>query len=229
LGKERTADLDTASFIAANDAILHETLRVADGASNLRFVFSSSGAVYGEQRRLIERPDSSPYGWCKVVHEQAIMAWCRARGVPLVMPRIFNIGGPCVNKQQNYALSAMLLSAHREGIIRIAARRPVFRSYVHVTELNGLICEIALRQLPGEVLQFDTAGRETVEMADLATFVAAALQPRPVQITREAPPDGQVDWYVGDGWRYRGLLASMGQQVVGLERVISDTAATLYG
>jgi nucleoside-diphosphate-sugar epimerase len=229
LGKERTADLAPASFIAANNAILHDALRVAEGASELRMVFSSSGAVYGEQRRLIERPEANPYGWCKVAHEQAIMAWCRARGVPLVMPRIFNIGGPCVNKQQSYALSAMLLSAHREGIIRIAARRPVFRSYIHVAELNDLLCETALRQPPGEVLQFDTAGRETVEMADLAASVAASLQPRSVQITREAPPYGEVDWYVGDGCRYRGLLASLGQQIIGLERIIADTAATVYG
>lgn len=229
LGKERTAELSTKDFIAANQAILDATLRIAEAAAGLRMVFASSGAAYGPGRALIGDPDASPYGWCKVAQESALTAWCAARGVPLVMPRIFNIGGPGITKQEGYALSSFILSARREGVIRIAARRPVFRSFVHVNELNALLCEAALARAPGTPLLFDTAGVETVEMADLAAAVAARCAPASIRIEREDPPEGEVDWYVGDGATYRGLLARAGRRVVGLDRIIGDTAGALSG
>ncbi|MDR3529797.1 MAG: NAD(P)-dependent oxidoreductase, partial [Rhodopila sp.] len=227
LGKERTEHLSTADFIAANAGILRETLRIAEPARDLRMVFSSSGAAYGRDRRLVEDPDANPYGWCKVTQEADLTAWCAARGVPLVIPRIFSIGGDWVNKTESYALSSFILAARREGVIRIMARKPVFRSFVHVAELNGLLCEAALAQAGEAALVFDTAGRETLEMADLADAVAGALRPAEIRIERAGPLEGETDYYVGEGRVYRSILARNGCRVVGIERIVADTAAFL--
>jgi nucleoside-diphosphate-sugar epimerase len=225
LGKERTRDLATPDFLAANAAILHETFRIAQPASGLRWVFSSSGAVYGPGRRLIESATESPYGWCKVCQEHAIAEWCRERGVPLVIARIFNIGGPFVTKPESYALSSMLMSARRAGAIRIAATRPVFRSYVHVDELNGLLLTQALAQTPGEKVCFDTAGREIVEVGELAAGIAREFRPSDIQIARGDMTEEQPDWYVGEGCAYRTLLARLGARATELNDIIADTSA----
>jgi nucleoside-diphosphate-sugar epimerase len=227
LGQERTNDLGTEEFVAGNARILLETLRLAEAARGLRMVFTSSGATYGPGRQLVEDANFSPYGWCKATQERDLDAWCAARGVPLVIPRIFSIGGPCANKVETYALSSFVLSARREGVIRIAARRPVFRSFVHVAELNALVCEAALAQSAGAPLVFDTVGRETLEMADLADAVAALLRPTEVRIERAGLVEGDADYYVGDGRIYRFMLAWSGRRIVGLEQIIADTAASL--
>lgn len=228
LGQERAAGMKTSDFVAVNAGILRETLRLAEPAQGLRVIFSSSGAAYGPGRRLIEDPETSPYGWCKMTQERHLAAWCRARGVPLAMPRIFNLGGDWVNKTETYALSSFISSAQRKGVIRILARRPVFRSFVHVAELHALLCEAVLTQTAGSPLEFDTAGLEIVEMADLADAVTAALRLANVTIERAGPPiEGDVDYYVGDGRLYRSILAQHGRRIVGLARIVTDTAAFL--
>lgn len=227
LGKERTADLAPAAFAAANNAVLADVLRIADGACDLRVIFTSSGAVYRRDRTLLSDIDESPYGWCKVSHEARLTAWCGARSVPLVMPRVFNIGGPFINKVESYALSSFILSARRTGTIGINAARPTWRSFVHVDELLGAVCDAALGQSPERPFVFDTAGVRAVEMAELADTVARSLSPLPVRIVRPPLRDSTLDQYVGDDGAYRTLLAQQGRGIVGLETIVRDTDAYL--
>ncbi len=217
LGKERTGDLDLTAFLAGNDTILADTMSIASAARDLRFVFASSGAAHTPDR------ENNPYGWCKAAHEARIAAWCEERGAPLVMPRIFNIGGPFANKLDSYALSSMILSAARTGAITIRASRPTFRSYVHIEELLAVLCNAALTQPPGAPKCFDTAGDEVVEMGMLAEHISDVLGGG-IRITRESC-DGTPDVYSGDGTTYRALLADSG--VTPLQAIIADQAAFL--
>ena len=224
LGKERTADLTIDAFCAGNAAILADTLRVASGASNLRVVFTSSGAVYAQDRALTTDRTGNPYGWCKATQEAQIAEWCQSRDVPLVMPRIFNIGGPYANKVESYALSSFILSARRTGAIHITARRPTYRSYVHVNELLGVACEAAYTQPAGCPLIFDTAGDRTVEMKELADVVAATLTSRSVVITRDTILGNTSQHaYVGEGASWRAQLASRARTPKPLEAIVIDT------
>lgn len=227
LGKERAQELAASDFVNTNRSILEETLRIIAPAQRVRLVFASSGAVYGPDGALTEDRDTNPYGWCKAKHERALGAWCAARGVPLVIPRIFSIGGPGVTKEEGYALTSFILSARRAGVIRILAQRPVFRSYVHVAELNALLCEAVLAHPAGAPLVFDTAGLETLEMNDLAAAVAHHLAPVQVQIERLGLLCGEAEWYIGNGATYRGLIARSGGRVVGIGGIIADTTAAL--
>lgn len=227
LGKERTGDMSFADFIAANDAVLVETLRIASPASDLRLVFTSSGAAYAVDPDIPAGDPSNPYGWCKAAHERRLTMWCRERGVPLIIPRIFNIGGPYINKTASYALSSFIQSARTQGAIRIVAQRPTYRSYVHVNELLDLLASVALHHISEEPLAFDTAGCDIVEMQDLAESVRAALNNATVQIDRPALSADTTDRYVGDGCLYRSMVHARGRTVTALGRIVTDTDAYL--
>ena len=221
LGKERTSDLGHAAFLAGNDKILSDTLRIALGACDLRFVFTSSGAAHTPDR------ESNLYGWCKAAHETRIADWCGEHAVPLLMPRIFNIGGPFANKLESYALSSMILSALHTGRITIRAQRPTFRSYVHVNELLTTLCDAALAQKAGAPKIFDTVGQDIIEMAGLAAAVAASSVSRDVRVNRVPMIGTAPDRYVGDAVAWRLLLATQDRTPVPLDIIVADTIADL--
>ena len=224
LGKEHTASLSASAFVAANDAILSHVQRITEPARDVRLIFTSSGAVYDSLRRLTPDRDANPYGWCKVAHERALTDLCVARNIPIVIPRVFNIGGPFANKVESYALSSFILAAQRTGVIGIAATRPTFRSYVHVNELLGVLCDAALAQPSGPPFIFDTEGSEAVEMGDLALAVANELSPLSIRVERAVSVSAEPDRYVGDGAIYRALLHRHGRTIAPLDAIIRDTA-----
>ncbi len=226
LGKERTEDLAEQAFAEINDKVLDQALRLAESAAGARFVFASSGAVYGPDRRLVDASGNA-YGYMKVCHEIEIRRWAQQRGIALSIPRIFNVGGPHINKQTRYALSDFISQARNGGRISIGATRPVFRSFVHVDEL----CRVLLEQMVDPALDiscFDTAGREIVEIGDLAQTVLRTLG---IDGGVERPVMGAADgdWYVGEGRFYQEMLARTGTAPKTLETIIAETAAFMAG
>jgi nucleoside-diphosphate-sugar epimerase len=149
-----------------------------------------------------------------------VRSWSVRTGAPLLIPRIFNVGGPYINRVRAYALGDFIAQALTGDVIRIQARRPVIRSYVHVHELARVILDLALGA--SGPTSFDTAGPEVVEMADLAHAVGRALD-RPLDIDRP-PMEAGEDRYVGDGRLYQAALARSGATPVGLDQIIRDTA-----
>ncbi len=72
-------------------------------------------------------------------------------------PRIFNLGGPFINHTQAYALGDFILTLTRTGRIAIGAADPVFRSFVHVSEMARVILDMAVDEAqPAEL--FDVGG-----------------------------------------------------------------------
>jgi len=201
-----------------NDAMLASALCLADMAHVRRFVFSSSGAVNAQPQT---DHDKQAYNDLKRDQEAVVRAWAGKTGVPVLIPRIFNVGGPYMNHAERYALGSLIIQAKRGGPIRIHARRPVLRSYVHVLELARVIFNSALDDAASTT--FDTAGDEVVELADLAAAVARVLHlPR---LVIERPPldvGAHPDRYIGDQASYR---AALGSPPLGLDAIIGDTAA----
>lgn len=223
LGKEKTAELTPAEFERINETVLEDTKRLTASAADVRFVFASSGAVYTPDRGLVG-PEGNPYGVMKVRHENDIREWTRSRSIPTVVSRIFNIGGPYINKQALYALSDFITQARDKKQIRIGAAKPVFRSFVHVTELCKVLFEVALKPDLTFVC-FDTAGSEVVELGALATRVCRALDLDGVTIERPEIAAGSVsDWYVGDAKFYQTELVRAGLVPSSLDDIIRETA-----
>ena len=201
-GKERTLDLSPDEFAVQGDAILAAALALTEHADRPHVAFSSSGAVYAPAGGLVERLQDSPYGYLKHQHEARLQDWCGRRALPLLVVRVFNIGGPHGNKRSGYALSSLVDTALAGRPLVVRAERPVLRSYVHVEELMALMAAL----LDGEDADgrpFDTAGPETVEVGVLAERVRAVLG-RPELEDSDGPrPDLPEDRYVGDGRIYR--------------------------
>jgi nucleoside-diphosphate-sugar epimerase len=203
-----------------NEAMLAEALALTSTGRVRRFVSASSGAVYAAPQ---PDPDKQAYNELKRDQEQIVRAWAVKAGAPVLIPRIFNVGGPYMNHAERYALGDMILQARRNGRIRIEAQRPVLRAYVHVLELAQVIFELALDSAAS--ITFDAAGSEVVEMTDLAAAVARALALPDMVVERPPLETGaEPDRYVGDAAAYRAALKG---PPVNLDAIIRDTAAWL--
>jgi nucleoside-diphosphate-sugar epimerase len=219
-GADRAADPD--ALRALNEAMLADALALAGTGRVRRLVCASSGAVYQVSQ---ESPERQAYGDLKRDQEAIARAWARNTGVPLLLPRIFNVGGPYMTNPGAYALGSFIQQALAGGAIGIGARRPVLRSYVHVLELARVVFDLALDA--AAPLAFDTAGPEVVEMADLAAAVGRTLDLPGLRVSRPPLEAAGEDRYVGDGRLYQAALARTGAQPVGLDEIIRDTAAWL--
>lgn len=204
---------------AANDAVLAQVLAVAGTAPTRRLVHLSSGAV----GRPVG-PSRQAYAQMKAAHERTVADWAGTHGRSLLMPRVFNLGGPYINHAGDYALGDFILQAWRTRKIVVGAAHPVFRNFVHVLEMTDVVLDMALDADPGPQV-FDVAGGEVVELGDLARVVGDALGMADIEVERPAPSQRAADWYVGDGAAYQAALSRAGMTPVPLARMVADTAA----
>lgn len=219
-GPDRLSDTD--ALRALNNAMLGDVLALAGTGQVRRLVCASSGAVY---QVGWGSPERQAYCDLKREQEARVRTWADERGAPLLLPRIFNVGGPYMTHPGSYALGDFIRQARAGGVIEIGARRPVLRSYVHVLELAAVVFDLALGEAP--VLAFDTAGPQVVEMGDLAAAVGRVLDLPHLAIRRPALEAGAEDRYVGNGVVYRAALARMGAEPIALDEIIRDTAEWL--
>jgi UDP-glucuronate decarboxylase len=187
-------------------------------------LYISSGAVYSGAD-LAE----NPYGVLKAEDERlfselAASSTCRTR---LVIPRLFNLSGPFLNKTDRYVLGSIIDDIGRGGPIRLSASSPVIRSYVHVADLVDLSFAVMLGEAPAPAGPFDTAGEREIEVSELAEIAARVLGHPGMSIERPALGSGDADRYVGDGSTMRGLAHAYGLNLKSLETQIEDTARFL--
>jgi nucleoside-diphosphate-sugar epimerase len=207
---------DIDSLRAANDAVLDRALSLARTGAVRRFVYASSGAVH----QVGGSPQKRAYSDMKRAQEDRVRAWAAQAGAPLLIPRIFNVGGPYINHVENYALGSFITQALASGVIEIQARQAVIRSYVHLFEFARVLFDLALAGEDHVV--FDTAGVEVVEMADLARAVGRALG---LDVAIKRPPMSPgADRYVGDSPLYQAAAARVLGASIGLDQIIRDTA-----
>lgn len=215
-GADRVAEPE--ALRALNDGLLADAFRLTEGARVRRFVSASSGAVHQLGQGS---PEKQAYAALKHGQEQAARDWAARTRTPLLIPRIFNVGGPYMNHAGRYALGDFVRQALGSGVIEIGATRLVIRSYVHVLELARVVFDLALAD--EAEITVETQGTETVEMAGLARAVGRALG-RDVDIRRPPMTSDEEDRYVGDGTLYHAALDA---EPVGLDQIIRATAAWL--
>lgn len=217
LTKDKTALLGERQFTDTNiaiDDIVLDRLRSAQPRGV--FVASSGAAALAASGR-----DRHPYGLTKLRQEDRFLEWAAKANVPTVVGRIYNLAGPYINKVEIYAISAFIAQAKASGTIRISARVPVFRSYLHVDDLCGLIVD-AGRLGVGRDSPADFCGMETVEMIDIAEAIASCLGNN-VTVERDS-----VDWhrpsiYLGDYTNTKILSMELGRPLFGFSSQVADT------
>ncbi len=220
VGPDRIAGGDAVAMREINDALLARTMRLAGSGLARRLVFASSGAA-GRAAAAIE---PEPYGAMKLAHEMTLREWAAQHRQPLLTARVFNLGGPYINPVDRYALGDFIQSVRRDNRVSVSAERGVFRSYVHVLELARVLFDQALDEGCPEIV-FDTCGRETVEMGDLARTVAEVVGDGSCRVERPDLRAGDPDWYVGSGEAYQAALFRSGAEPCDLRTIVGDTAA----
>jgi UDP-glucuronate decarboxylase len=230
LGREKTSAMPLADYRVANARISEIVERTVARLRPRGMVLASSGAVYGPNRTLDDDFERNPYGVLKRQDELRFAEACHATGTRLVIPRVFNIAGPYINKLDSYALASFLVDALAGRPIAIRADRRIERSYVHVGDVIALCLAPLLEDESASPapLTFDTAGERAVEVGELAEQVVEVLGRRDLPIRRPAlDPAKPADRYVGDGMAMRALALRHAIAPLDLAAQIRDTAAYL--
>jgi len=238
LTMDKVQGMSADDYVARNEAIRNTVLGwIAQGAVRAALV-PSSGAVYDYLRGLEDpelaaarNPNAVLYGRLKHEDELAFAAACKQHGARLVLPRVFNLAGPCINKFDAYALASFIAQLLQGGAIAINARRPVLRSYYYIGDLLELCFGLLLRADAAPVLRFDTAAEEVVELEPLARRVAAVLgkAAAPAPARSALDPALPADRYVGERAGVAALEAMLGLRPMALDEQISRTADYIAG
>lgn len=223
LTREKSDVLGEREFTAQNIAIDDHVLRAAETGPPRSIFVASSGAA----AKATSDPSLNPYGLCKLRQEQRFLALGERLGVPVLAGRVFNIAGPYINKQQSYAVSNMLLQAKRDGVIAIAAHEPVFRSFLHVSDLSRIILASS-RGGHGQAAPVDFCGAEVLEMADIAAHAARTVG-GDIRIERPQIIGSGTQSYLGDFTQTRGLALKFGVTIHPFSLQIRDTWEWLGG
>lgn len=227
LTREKVSGMSPEDYVATNRAISAQTAEAAEQVGVDRVFLSSSGAVYAAMAAPQSADPSLLYGRLKLEDEALFAAYAaRATGRRVMTARLFNLSGPYINKLGSYALSSFIEQARHNSTIEIRAPRPVIRSYTGVENLLGVAFGGLLADAGEPYLCFDTAGEREVEVQELADMVRTVVNPATV-VQRASLARSGADRYVGDGRRYRMLMADHGVTPHDLLRQVADTAEYL--
>jgi UDP-glucuronate decarboxylase len=223
--RELVSGLGLTDYVAHNEEI---SQHVADHVQRTRpvgLLVPSSGAVY-----LGDELATNPYGVLKARDERRFhdLAGEERGGRPslrLVVPRLFNLAGPYLNKPDHYVLGSIIRDIGRGGPIELRAIHRVVRSYVHVGDLVELAFAIMLGEGPAPIGPFDTAGEQEIEVGQLAELAASVLGKPGMAIRRPPIDDSVTDRYVGDSSPMDSLCRDYQLEMRRLPSQIEDTAA----
>jgi len=176
-----------------------------------RVIFTSSGAVYGNQSRRLVREDDpphpdSPYAVSKWAAEQYIHTIGELWGIETVALRIFNAYGPGQSLPVSHApvVPRFLQAALSGGSLVVYGDGRQTRDYVFVDDVvEALVAAATTTGLNRQVINIGT-GQET-SMAELIAHVERATGRRANVITH-GEKSGGVPRLAADITRARALL-----------------------
>jgi UDP-glucuronate decarboxylase len=226
LTKDKVGGISTEEYVARNEAI-SRGVRAWIEAGNVRgVVMPSSGAVYDFLHTKSRDPAALLYGQLKYNDEIAFSATCEANSTGLLIPRVFNLSGPYINKFDSYALASFIFQILSARPVTIHARRPVIRSYYFIGDLIELCLQLLFKQTTSKTECFDVAGEEVVELSELSQRVAAVLADRSPMFVQRLPmlENAVEDLYVGNRKRIEELETYLGIRPMPLDAQISATS-----
>lgn len=177
-------------------------------------IFPSSGAIYNQ---------NNLYAQNKINDELYFLDLSKKYNFNLMIPRIFNLGGPFINKPENYALNNFILQAKANKKIIINANNDVFRSYIHVNNLIDLFFKWIIDKDKETPLIFDVSHPNKIEIKDLAQKINEVLKIDCEVISPNYNSQNPSDDYVGDSRKILSLCKRYQIDLENLEQIILDT------
>ncbi len=171
-----------------------------------RFLFTSSGAVYGKQPSdLTHIPEDYPgapstvdlnsaYGHAKRASEFLCSVYAEQFGFSAILARLFAFAGPYLPLDLNFAIGNFIRDVLTGGPIRIAGDGTPYRSYLYAADLAIWLWTLLIR---GESARpYNVGSDQDLTIADLARAVAQNTIPElPIEIARR-PTDARPSRYV---------------------------------
>jgi len=202
------------------DTIVQGTRRVLDFAGShgtRKFLFTSSGAVYGRQPAEMTHvpedyrgaPDpldpASAYGEGKRAAELLCVLMSQKFGFEAKIARCFAFVGPHLPLDQHFAAGNFLRDALAGRPIQVGGDGAPLRSYLHAADLAIWLWTLLFAGRAGRA--YNVGSEEAVSIAGLAQAAAELREPRlPLQVTRTADPGVSPARYVPDVTRARDEL-----------------------
>ncbi|WP_233252106.1 NAD(P)-dependent oxidoreductase [Limnohabitans sp. 2KL-17] len=226
LTKDKVNGISTSEYIERNAAISSKVRGWIDAGQVRGVVLPSSGAVYDHLLHKNRDPAAVLYGRLKYQDELDFTNTCAAYDTSVVIPRVFNLSGPYINKFDSYALASFIQQVLLGKPIAIQAQKPVIRSYYFIGDLIELCVQLLLNKVTPGTVCFDTAGGEIVELGELAQRVSSVLvEYKPQAVVRLPIQDDAVaDRYVGNREQISALEKSLCMQLRSLDQQITLTA-----
>lgn len=217
------------------DTILEGTRHTLDFAVKTgveKFLFISSGAVYGTQPSTITHipeeyngaPDSldakSVYGSGKRIAELLCSLYVKKFGLNASIARCFAFVGPYLPLDRHFAIGNFIRDALRGGPIVIKGDGTPHRSYLYMADLVIWLWTILLRGAGGRA--YNVGGEESHSIEETAHIVARSVSRSiAVKVLGVKNPNQPVERYVPSTRRAKGELKL--QQSITLEEAIQRT------
>ena len=142
--------------------------------NDIKFIFASSAAVYGEDRTEIKTEDLptipiSPYGWSKLKVEKLSEEYSK-KGLKYVCYRNFNVYGP--KQDFNHPYSAVIPSFISKALnnqdLNIFGEGYQTRDFIYVKDIVGAMIVGAEEKICGV---FNLGCNDIINLRDLATLI----------------------------------------------------------
>ncbi len=165
-----------------------------------RFLFTSSGAVYGRQpsalthvpEEYLGAPTSgdyrSMYGECKRMNETLCAAYGKQYGLSYVIARCFAFSGPFLPLTEHFAVADFVADCLAGRTITIQGDGTPYRSYLYGSDLVIGLLSLLLSQRTGEIYNLGSEEDATIE--EIARHCAAADSAHP-EVKILTPRSGQ--------------------------------------
>jgi dTDP-glucose 4,6-dehydratase len=140
-------------------------------------LYTSSGAVYGEQPGDIEYVDEgfispiercTPYGRAKRESE-ALCLSAGETGLCVVIGRLFAFVGPYLPLERNFAVGNFVRDARMGGPIRVEGDGTPMRSYLYAADMAIWLWTLLFKGVPGRA--YNVGSDQAVGILDLARTV----------------------------------------------------------
>ena len=233
LATEAGPSMSPRTSFATSVAGTERVLSLAAQQETRKFLFTSSGAVYGVQPPSLAkvpedyagapRPDdpSAGYGHGKRAAEYLCAVAAAETPLNVAIARCFAFVGPLLPLDANFAIGNFIRDALERDHIEVKGNGTARRSYLYAAELAIWLWTILARGASGR--PYNVGSEEDLSVADLARVVERVVRPGlPVHVAEAAATDEAPARYVPSSTRAETELGLTVR--VGLDDAVLRTA-----